>query len=401
MRVLPCLLLLLPIGGPLAQTTFAQRLEQLMEGQRDSLQLDESAWMNAVQLDHSGWEAFNQHERKRLDHGRVSLTRFHPLTWQDIVEVREDHTVALLHEKQGRRIHLASLDSAGTPIEGFLLHDRFGYLYEKTHRAHSFDASIHFNPQQNAFEFYQLTYGYEPIPTLESPTQDPIYHQSFHQVAVDEEGRIALLLSETTGQRMFNRTREPSVVHEVAFHELSLFTVSQGGEPRDAMWDPTFITHGDMESHDSITVHLAFEVPWADRFFFLEPAEGITITDVAQRHENVMTFPGDGSTCALQQWKRHQSPWTPLHFEEGVFQTRRLKPGEDQQFPEHTQEELRTAFSTECRWPGAPPIEELSPMEPHPDDTRVVLDRIVLRVRYDGPSGPGEKQLVMMVPRGC
>ena len=69
MRVLPCLLLLLPIGGPLAQTTFAQRLEQLMEGQRDSLQLDESAWMNAVQLDHSGWEAFNQHERKRLDHG--------------------------------------------------------------------------------------------------------------------------------------------------------------------------------------------------------------------------------------------------------------------------------------------------------------------------------------------
>jgi hypothetical protein len=32
MRVLPCLLLLLPIGGPLAQTTFAQRLEQLMEG---------------------------------------------------------------------------------------------------------------------------------------------------------------------------------------------------------------------------------------------------------------------------------------------------------------------------------------------------------------------------------
>ena len=31
MRVLPCLLLFLPIGGPLAQTTFSQRLEQLME----------------------------------------------------------------------------------------------------------------------------------------------------------------------------------------------------------------------------------------------------------------------------------------------------------------------------------------------------------------------------------
>ena len=29
MRVLPCLLLFLPIGGPLAQTTFPQRLEQL------------------------------------------------------------------------------------------------------------------------------------------------------------------------------------------------------------------------------------------------------------------------------------------------------------------------------------------------------------------------------------
>ena len=401
MRVLPCLLLFLPIGGPLAQTTFPQRLEQLMKGQRDSLNLDESAWMHAVQFDQRGWDVFNQHERKSLDHGRVSLARFSPLTRQDIVEVREDHTVALLREKQGRRIHLASLDSAGTPIEGFLLHDRFGYLYEKTHRAHSFDTPIHFNPQQNAFEFYQLTYGYEPIPTLESPTQDPIYYQSFHQVAVDEEGRIVLLLSETTGQRMFNRTRDPLVVHEVAFLELSLFTVSQGGEPRDAMWDPTFITHGDMESHDSITVHLAFEVPWADRFFFLEPAEGITITDVAQRHENVMTFPGDGSTCTLQQWKRHQSPWTPLHLEEGVFQTRRLKPSEDQQFPKHTPEELRTAFTTECLWPGAPPIEELSPMEPHPDDTRIVLDRIVLRVRYDGPSGPGEKHLLLMMPSGC
>ena len=34
MRVLPCLLLLLPIGGPLAQTTFSQRLEQLMDGKR-------------------------------------------------------------------------------------------------------------------------------------------------------------------------------------------------------------------------------------------------------------------------------------------------------------------------------------------------------------------------------
>lgn len=90
-----------------------------------------------------------------------------------------------------------------------------------------------------------------------------------------------------------------------------------------------------------------------------------------------------------------------LHLEEGVFQTRRLKPGEDQQFPEHTQEELRTAFTTECLWPGAPSIEELSPMEPHPDDTRIVLDRIVLRVRYDGPSGPGEKHLLMMVPSGC
>ena len=79
----------------------------------------------------------------------------------------------------------------------------------------------------------------------------------------------------------------------------------------------------------------------------------------------------------------------------------RIKPGEDQQFPEHTQEELRSAFSTECLWPGAPPIEELSPMEPHPDDTRIVLDRIVLRVRYDGPSGPGEKHLLLMMPSGC
>ena len=40
-------------------------------------------------------------------------------------------------------------------------------------------------------------------------------------------------------------------------------------------------------------------------------------------------------------------------------------------------------------------------MDPHLDDARVVLERIVLRVRCDGPSGPGEKHLLLMVPSGC
>ena len=176
-----------------------------------------------------------------------------PLTRQDIFEVREDHTVALLREKQGRRIHLASLDFAGTPIEGFLLHDRFGYLYEKTHRAHSFDTPIHFNPQQNAFEFYQLTYGYEPIPTLESPTQDPIYYQSFHQVAVDEEGhRPAAQRNHWPAHvqpdpRSACRSRSGLPGAELVHRQPR-------GEPRRHVGSDV-IAHGDMESHDSITVH--------------------------------------------------------------------------------------------------------------------------------------------------
>jgi hypothetical protein len=362
--------------------------------------VDKLGAFQAVQFDLEGWQGFNDHEMKSTPDGRVALERFRPIVREDVISVNDNHWVVLLHEKQGYKVHLATISSEGIPLQGFLLHDHYGYLYEKTHRAYSFDEPVHFNLDEHAFEFYQLTYGYERIPSLEDPTQDPIYHQTFHRVGVNEAGEIELLLSEPAGNQLFRRKRVDFVPHELAFQEFSLVYVSEAGQRQTEIWPEAFVTHGDMDSHDSITIHMEFEARWDNRFFFLQPAEGTTIVEVAQRHENILNFPGDGSTCSLPRWKRFQSPWRDLHCEEDFFQTVSLDNDERKLFSPYTADELTQAFEKTCG--QVPSMESLAlVMEPHPDHVQVVVDCIVLRVRFLNDSGQRDKFIVLQIASGC
>jgi hypothetical protein len=38
---------------------------------------------------------------------------------------------------------------------------------------------------------------------------------------------------------------------------------------------------------------------------------------------------------------------------------------------------------------------------PHPDEGIVVTDRIILRIRFEGPAGKGTKYLIFGLPNGC
>lgn len=382
---------------PVQTADFGEQLHRLLEGSLDSLSVSPSQAIPAVQFDAPGWAFFNAHEREELVDGQVPLGRFRPLVQADVVELRDDLAVVLLHERQGWRVRLATFTLEGTPIQSFLLHDRYGYLYEKNFRAYSFDRPVHFNAGEKAFEFYQLMYGYEPIPSIEQPSQDPVEHQSFHQVAVNARGEMELRLSETTGKRMFHRSQAHPVIHEVEFHELSVLTTSYAGEPESALWSETHLTHGDMDSHDTIAIPLSYGTPWEGRSFFLQPREGHSIVDVAQRHENVLVFPGDGTTCELSDWKRYRSPWKDLNAEELFFQTQSLEPGEASLFPAYTEAELEQAFASVC---GANPTDPSSP-EPSLGHFRVVVERIVIRVRFEGPSRSGAKYLILYVANGC
>ena len=384
-------------GQSLGGSGFAEALAHLMDGSRDTLALDHLEDVPAIQFDESGWEFFNAYEQKGVEDGKVPLHRFRPLVKEDVVELRDNLAVVLLHERQGWRVRLATFTLEGDPIQSFLLHDRYGYLYEKNFRAYSFDQPVHFNTDAKAFEFYQLMYGYEPIPSIEQPSQDPVEHQSFHQVAVNARGEMELRFSETTGKRMFHRSQAPPVIHEVEFHELSVLTTSYAGEPESALWSETHLTHGDMDSHDTIAIPLSYGTPWEGRSFFLQPREGHSIVDVAQRHENVLVFPGDGTTCELSDWKRYQSPWKDLNAEGLFFQTQSLEPGEASLFPAYTEAELEQAFASVC---GANPTDPGSP-EPSLSHFRVVVERIVIRVRFEGPSGSGSKFLILYVASGC
>lgn len=372
-----------------------------MTGELDTLSLEGFGEVKAIQFSETGWEHFNANEQKGLLNFHIPMDRFRSIVMDDVVEIREDIVVLLLTEKKGFKVYLASFTQSGMPIESFLLHDHYGYLYEKNFRAYSFQKPIHFNERKNTFDFYQLIYGYERIPSIEDPTQDPIYHQSFHQVIVNDEGHIELVYSEETGKKMFSRALEIPVIHEVAFQELSILTVSDAGDPELALWSETFITHGDMESHDSLTIYLPYGAHWEDRFFFLQPSAGQIIIDVSQRHENVPVFPGDGSTCELQNWKRYQSPWKNLYHEEHFFQTISIDPVDQKRFPDYSYKELTAAFEAMC---GS--IDEMDGMEgliavPHPDSVRIAVDRIVLRIRFKGPNGEGSKYLILKVANSC
>ena len=388
------------LGQEAGHVEFGQRLECVVTGTCDSASVDDLGWITAIQFDQPGWEYFNEYEKKRLTDEAVALSAFRPIQKEDIVALRPDHAVVLLHARQGPAIRLASIARNGVPIQSFLLRDHYGYLYEKNWRSFSFTEAVHYNPTLQGFEFFQLTYGYEPIPTREHPTQDPIYHQSYHLVTVDESGHILLARSEPTGDRMFNREPSRFVQHEVAFQAFSLFTVHDDAVPRDAIWEERFLTPGDMDAHDSLVIQLDFEANWSGRFFFIEPADGYSIVEVAQRHENILTFPGDGTTCSLENWNRYASTWKDLHCTEHFFQTVSLNANEKGRFHAFEQGELLAAFEAEC---GAynPEDDHSLIAVPSPYSPLVVVDCIVLRVRFESPSGGGENVITLKLASGC
>ena len=400
MRLLLLVLLLNAhwVKGQSSNTShFAHDLHLLVDGDLDSVTVRHLGAMPAVQFEEADWAFFNAHEREDMEDGKVPLHRFRALVKEDVVALRDDLAVVLLHEREGWKVRLATFTPEGLPIQSFLLYDRYGYLYEKNFRAYSMDQPIHFNANENTFDFYQLMYGYEPIPTLDQPSQDPVEHQSFHQVAVNEEGLIELRYSEATGKRMFHRSTSPPVLHEVEFHEMSLFTTSHANEPESALWTEAHLTHGDMDSHDTISISLSYGTDWQRRFFFLKLRKGHSIVDVSQRHENVMTFPGDGTTCELTDWKRYTSPWIDLNCEGLFFQTEALDPGGETMFPPYSEKALREAFDATCGTHNDRP----SGPEPHVDRKRVVVERVVIRIRFEGPSGGGMKCLILQIANGC
>lgn len=384
---------------------FTQGIKQLMNHQVDSLSLKSFGYVSVQQFNQEGWEQFNLREQKDLKNGRVLMERFLPIVKKDVIEIRPDLVVVLLHEGSGSKIHVASLKMDGTPIQSFLLHDKFGYLYEKNFRSYSYTEPYHFNQLQNVFEFYQLTYGYDPIPYLNNPTQDPIYHQSFHQLMVNDQGYFELVYSsddfQETGDIIFRREKQIHAIHEVEFHELSIFTVSDENRPENALWSEKHITYGDMDSHDSIVIHLNYGAKWDRQFFFLEPRDNHHIIKVSQRHENVMMFPGDGTHCELQNWKRYRSSWKDLHSESNFFMTQTYEAEEGQRFPDYLPEELLAAFRSAC---GSEDIAEeyRNIMSlPHPDHGRVAPTRIIIRVEFSGPLGTGMKYLIFELANSC
>ena len=176
--------------------------------------------------------------------------------------------------------------------------------------------------------------------------------------------------------------------------------MSEEGLPKSEIWKEEYVTHGDMDSHDSITIHLEFESQWDNRFFFLQPAEGTKIVEVAQRHENILSFPGDGSTCSLPQWKRYRSSWRNLNCEENFFQTVSLDREQRSLFSDYTQPELIKEFEKQCG--KVPSIESLEMlMEPSPRNTQIVVDRIVLRIRFKNWSGTYDKFILLQISGGC
>ena len=69
-------------------------------------------------------------------------------------------------------------------------------------------------------------------------------------------------------------------------------------------------------------------------------------------------------------------------------------------FSEYTQPEVMQAFEEECG--KVPSMETLSlVMEPHPANAQVVVDRVVLRVRFLNDSGEHDKFILLQLATGC
>ena len=187
---------------------FASRMDSLIHGRIDSLKLTELGNLRTVQFDSEGWQGFNEHEMKDAPDGQVFLGLMHPIVQDDIVGMNDHHWVVLLHEKKGAKIYLATISSQGVPMEGFLLHDRFGYLYEKTFRSYSFEHPVHFNPAEQAFEFFSSpmdTSAFQPSRVLR---KTPSTTNPFIVLASMKEGKLKCDFLNRQATSFSARTRE-------------------------------------------------------------------------------------------------------------------------------------------------------------------------------------------------
>ena len=63
----------------------------------------------------------------------------------------------------------------------------------------------------------------------------------------------------------------------------------------------------------------------------------------------------------------------------------------------YTEEQLQAAFAAVC---GSGDVLPGSP-EPSPQHARVVVERVVIRIQFEGPHGSGLKYLILHIPHSC
>lgn len=367
-----------------ATENFREDLERLISGEIDSLSLPENHNIRLQYFDIDGWQGFNESEKSNYPDGIISTTEFYPISRDEIISISQNRILLVLKMQNGWKTYAATFQTDGTPIEAFLLHNHYGYLYEKNYRAYSFDQPWRYNKSTEQFLFYQLIYGYEPIPSIEEPTKDPIYHQSFHQVEADDSGYFQVSTLNASRDYLFSREDRQSKIHTAEFFEFKIQTVSDANRPETELWSEEHLITADMESHDSLTVYLNYEADWSDQFFFIQTQGDYTVTDVSQSFENVMIYQQDGSICELNSWKTYRSPWTDLHLEDDFFSTQSLEKEQLSHFPEFSNKELLMEIQSKC--------DESANTE---SDHRIVTKRIFLKFNYSFPSGSSTKYLTL------
>lgn len=388
-------------GQELKTAEFITAVQQLQGGEIDSLSLSYEGSLPIKQFQFEGWEYFNTHELKNIERDPLSASKFRPLVKEDIIQINDSCIVLILTKKSGWKKRIGTFDYRGAPIQSFLIHDHYGYLYEKNYRSFSFTEPLRYNPSSNCFEFYQVIYGYEPIPSLENPTQDPINLQSYHQLSITAAGEFQMVFSENVPDILFSRHAYTPKTHRVEYEYVSIIYVSNVNLPEAELWTRTHTTFSDMESHDSIVIPLPYGAIWYDQFFFLDTAVGYSIVNVSQYHENAMVFPGDGTMCTLENWKRYRSSWEDLGHKNGFFSTKYYTASELRLFPNYDDDELYAAFSEACGEPVNSSTENTGVATPDINNSKIVLHQVVLRITIEGPKGIEMKYLVFQIANSC
>jgi len=388
-------------GQEVKTAEFISAVQQLQSGEIDSLTLSYEGSLPFKQFQFEGWEYFNKHELKGIERKPLSASNFRPLVKEDIIQIKDNCIVLILTKKGGWKKRIGTFDFTGTPIQSFLIHDHYGYLHEKNYRSFSFSEPFRYNTTSDCFEFYQVIYGYEPIPSLENPTQDPIYLQSYHQLSITSAGEFQMILSENAPDILFSRHAYEPKTHTVEYEGVRIIYVSNLNLPELELWTQTHTTFSDMESHDSIVIPLSYGAIWYDQFFFVDTAVGYSIVNVSQYHENVMVFPGDGTMCTLENWKRYRSSWEDLGCKNGFFNTKYYTASELRLFPNYDDNELYAAFSAACGEPVKNNNENIGVATPDINNPRIVLHQVVVRITIEGPRGIEMKYLVFQIANSC